>query len=754
MSSDSRSPSTHSQSSGGRKRKYNNSRSQDPEERPSVVQAFGTLVAYNARKNRDAARRRQQQAPPPQLEHPPRGRNEQKRARKADPAPPVPEKPAKLRPVADDQDLLEATYSEEETTTIPETLAQKKLRLLRELEALELAEAEAASKELDPDGDLNLINRQAQLDPKNLYCLDPDALNYATVILNSNFVKKRVYCKKAIQKTRSRATLNYLLDSERVLQARETFGDPPRFELTPAPVTPVRTPPTLQCPPAPRPARSSRARSDSPPVASSEPSAPLADPSTVNRPSPLLESPAVNRPIPGAFTFLEHDEDDLADLDADETADLQQLIKALPLLPFHPTCFCLFSLNRLRRLSALDPVQQSRLPIGSAASIPLPPSPVLEASVQQSRLPTGSASNNDHDITMVDADAFTAVQAAAVRKMFEDLQREKTVSLDTFTKDCLRPEVVGVFWPDYVSTDQYLLLPPSQRSDSIITTQQGLIIIVDVSTFEPRIDRIISLCKDDARCAAQLIENYLRGAAITWFQYQLDDAQRTAMREGAENCKVWRAALKERFGVSAAAAQTAMASCVFGLPQLQAGESIVQYFSERLRLSKQMGVTANHDLLMSVWHGIVGPLRASVAAPTKDETNNAFIDRLQQLEQSWKQSYPPVGFTLHSLINHHGTPTGNLHAIPPHVSSHHGVWPTHHFTASNSNPWAVSNMDVMGQAMGMDPTVHQRDMAMDHMAMAHLAEEPEHYFQYDNSEYGSFTQPYDFVDDGYSGYWQ
>ncbi|RPA76944.1 hypothetical protein BJ508DRAFT_330615 [Ascobolus immersus RN42] len=295
---------------------------------------------------------------------------------------------------------------------------------------------------------------------------------------------------------------------------------------------------------------------------------------------------------------------------------------------------------------------------------------------------------------MVDAETFTTAQSAAIRKLIEDIQREKTTTLDTFSKDCLRPETIGVFWPDYVGTDQYQLLPPSLRTDSIITTQQGLIIILDVTTFEPRIDRVITLCKDDSRCAAQLMENYLSGAAITWFQYQLDDAQRTLMRAGDDRCKAWRDALRERFGVSAATAQTALASCTFGLPQLQAGDSIIQYFSERLRLTKQMGVTANHDLLMSVWNGIMGPLRASVAAPSKDESNNAFVDRLQQLEQSWKQSYQPGGLTRHQPLS-----TPAIRTYPPDtrspVSSHLGILPMLPFNDSTNqwdNQWADSLM--------------------------------------------------------------
>ncbi|RPA71390.1 hypothetical protein BJ508DRAFT_315660 [Ascobolus immersus RN42] len=199
-------------------------------------------------------------------------------------------------------------------------------------------------------------------------------------------------------------------------------------------------------------------------------------------------------------------------------------------------------------------------------------------------------------------------------------------NLGSWAREALKPEVLGVLWPDH----------PGDLSQNYIT-YNSMLIFRDYDTFAPKIDRIIEICKSSAE-AAKMIEIYLRGIAHDYWLYQVSAADKLLAKAGDDNCAKWKALLQSRFGVDATEAETKLATTVFCLKEIDAGQSLLQFFSNRYHLFRQTGVIDDHKAIKLVWNWILPPIRQSVGAPTETETQAAFIERLKQCEDTWKLS--------------------------------------------------------------------------------------------------------------------
>ncbi|RPA71350.1 hypothetical protein BJ508DRAFT_336129 [Ascobolus immersus RN42] len=198
-----------------------------------------------------------------------------------------------------------------------------------------------------------------------------------------------------------------------------------------------------------------------------------------------------------------------------------------------------------------------------------------------------------------------------------------TTTLDYVSKEAIKPEVLGVFDPGYRPdpTDAWLYKGPPVVSDAL--------------TWDHRLDRLYAVVKDEA-VAGALQETYNRGVATDWWLYQVPEADKTEMRKGANNGRLYREAFRKRFGISAAEAQNMLATTTYGLPQVQAKQSIMDFFNRRYKLVRMTGVSDDPKILALVWNGILPPLRNGFAAPAATETADGFLERLKQLEDTWR----------------------------------------------------------------------------------------------------------------------
>ncbi|RPA70771.1 hypothetical protein BJ508DRAFT_336818 [Ascobolus immersus RN42] len=218
---------------------------------------------------------------------------------------------------------------------------------------------------------------------------------------------------------------------------------------------------------------------------------------------------------------------------------------------------------------------------------------------------------------------LAAVTTAATTK-----EADTTKTMDYVTKEALKPEVLGVFDPAFRPDpkDAWLYKGPPVVSDSL--------------TWDSRLDRLYDLT--DAATAGALQETYNRGAAMDWWLYQVAETDKVEMRKGADRGKLYREALRLRFGVSAAEAQNRLSTCIYGLKEVQNGDSVQEFFNNRYRLVKMTGVSDETKILALIWNGIQPPLRNGFGAPGAHEDAGAFIERLKQLEDTWRMTAQQV----------------------------------------------------------------------------------------------------------------
>ncbi|RPA70654.1 hypothetical protein BJ508DRAFT_316338, partial [Ascobolus immersus RN42] len=230
------------------------------------------------------------------------------------------------------------------------------------------------------------------------------------------------------------------------------------------------------------------------------------------------------------------------------------------------------------------------------------------------------------------AELFTKAQAAAPATT---ASTSSTTSSDYFKQQALRPEVAGLFWPDYDPRSQghgnYNNL--GMGLDSLITNKDGTF-YRDCQAWFDIWPRLSEAAGGDNKLAA-LLEVYLRGTAKFWWSFSLTDEERTAMRK---DLKLFAEKVSSRFAPKASTALAQLNTLVFSMRDVMAGKSVSVWFHQRYRCVQQAGVSKVSDILQDCWAGLDAQLRCNVVAPSPDETTESFVNRLEQMEVTWREA--------------------------------------------------------------------------------------------------------------------
>lgn len=226
------------------------------------------------------------------------------------------------------------------------------------------------------------------------------------------------------------------------------------------------------------------------------------------------------------------------------------------------------------------------------------------------------------------AKLFTKAQAAAPTP----LAAAPVSTTDYFKQQALRPEVAGLFWPDYDPRTQ--AYQNFSNFESLITNKDGTFYLDCFAWFDawPR----MSDAAGGNDKLASILKVYLRGSAKFWWSFTLSEEEHAAMRKDLAEFK---AKVTLRFAPKASTALAQLANLTFSMHDVMAGRSVAVWFHQRFRCAKEAGVTSVSDLLQDCWAGLDASLRCNVVAPAPDETTDSFVARLEQMEVTWTDSW-------------------------------------------------------------------------------------------------------------------
>jgi hypothetical protein len=67
------------------------------------------------------------------------------------------------------------------------------------------------------------------------------------------------------------------------------------------------------------------------------------------------------------------------------------------------------------------------------------------------------------------------------------------------------------------------------------------------------------------------------------------------------------------------------------------GVSVLQYFSTKLRLAREVGFDSSLQQLLAIWKGLDVEIREHIDEPDEDTTIESFRKRLEDRERLWKE---------------------------------------------------------------------------------------------------------------------
>ncbi|RPA70801.1 hypothetical protein BJ508DRAFT_316202, partial [Ascobolus immersus RN42] len=536
--------------------------------------------------------------------------------------------------------------------------------------------------------DANVVHRSSIRDGARKYDLDPDTVTFAITLVNDPLFKKwkPAAFKQVITACRSHKLPNYV-ESQRIVRAIEAREA-------------ANLPPVLSSP------LSSKATSRAPSVhAESPPHTPVVSSPRLQYRQPPTDpafdldrssSPPPSRPaLPGLAEHLDSDSDhtNLADTAIDTELsllldDLDSFVASpaeRPLQPRYQVPRTTSSTSVLQSLllnaanssfvTQRDELSSSPPPRGYDTGNPALPSPqladksapsstslfptagnpsdrtstffshfssnpttstnpfvsrpqpsVVDESFDQSNLPL-PAPTSTQTSTMT---TLTAAQRLEVEELFNSLRRKESTSTDQLAywqREALKPEQFGVFFPGYQPSFRQVGV---QSTEAVITTKDGTF-MQDVEPLIDRIPRLIEIC-GSAAMAAKILKT----------SFVLDEAKRKELRDDTADCAKWITALRARFGVKATTAENLLNQATFSATDICRGLSLQAWFTKRIRRATQMGIVKAYDKLQVAWSGLSPELKVSMAAPAADESLDAFLERLLQMEDTWRQAATPV----------------------------------------------------------------------------------------------------------------
>ncbi|RPA70545.1 hypothetical protein BJ508DRAFT_337089, partial [Ascobolus immersus RN42] len=197
----------------------------------------------------------------------------------------------------------------------------------------------------------------------------------------------------------------------------------------------------------------------------------------------------------------------------------------------------------------------------------------------------------------VDTMAFSSAQLEQLKQiaaiMKADVPTTPTQS-DYWKREALRPEVAGLFWPDYDGYGFGSAGGASSRNEPMVTNKDGTF-YRNCGTWFETWPRLSEACGGYVKLAASL-EHYIRGKCKFWFSFTLTEAERKAMRESLTE---WKSKISERFATKASTAQASLATFTYTPRDIASGRAISSWFQQRFRCAQQTGITAIPDLLQN-----------------------------------------------------------------------------------------------------------------------------------------------------------
>jgi hypothetical protein len=181
-----------------------------------------------------------------------------------------------------------------------------------------------------------------------------------------------------------------------------------------------------------------------------------------------------------------------------------------------------------------------------------------------------------------------------------------------------RADEVGFFFPD---------LHPSYGSSDIVTIEKDSF-YRNASVFLDRLDDIVKLKGGDI--VRNNVPTCLRSAALQWYTAELAEDETNILRNPLttnnplDPIHRWKVAIRRRWDPPASVALQNFMSTKYTLPMALSGNSMIQYFSTKIRLAKEAGFDNVYQQLLAVWNGLDIDIREHIPEPDEDTTMDKF----------------------------------------------------------------------------------------------------------------------------------
>jgi hypothetical protein len=181
-------------------------------------------------------------------------------------------------------------------------------------------------------------------------------------------------------------------------------------------------------------------------------------------------------------------------------------------------------------------------------------------------------------------------------------------------------EEVGFFFPD---------LHSSYGTSDIVTIGKDSF-YRNATVFMDRLDDIVKLKGGDI--VRSNISTCFRGAALQWYTTEVSEEEKVIFRSPSttnnpqDPIHRWKVALRRRWDPPASVALQNFMTTKYTIPMAVSGASMIQYFSMKLRLAREAGITGVYQQLLTIWNGLDVEIREHIPEPDEDTTFAAPTD--------------------------------------------------------------------------------------------------------------------------------
>ena len=135
------------------------------------------------------------------------------------------------------------------------------------------------------------------------------------------------------------------------------------------------------------------------------------------------------------------------------------------------------------------------------------------------------------------------------------------------------------------------------------------------------------------------INTYLRGAALSWYMSELNDAERSGLRNNTDGINLWIKSLKRRFKVPTTVALQQLTTTKYTINDVRNRNEPAEYVQSMLRHAKAAGFDTTHNQLSWAYQNLAPALRLNIDPPNEYTFIEKFVRILELKKEAWFDMY-------------------------------------------------------------------------------------------------------------------